>query len=177
MSNYAVSSTDLKPGWGQSNQTLAASITRAASKQTYYIVRFLVDRDRVDDAYRAYAYFRWVDDYLDQEGRERSEGLAFINRQQKLLNCGYRDTWPDNLSLEERMLADLIQGDKETDSGLQAYLRNMMAVMAFDAERRGRLISQQEHFRSVTRSVPNGSDCLGKEATALTTGARPPVAG
>jgi phytoene/squalene synthetase len=46
-------------------ETLAPSITKAASKQTYYTVRFLVDHERVADAYRAYAYFRWVDDTLD----------------------------------------------------------------------------------------------------------------
>jgi phytoene/squalene synthetase len=48
-----------------SNLGLAASITKAASKQTYYMIRFLVDRERVAEAYRAYAYFRWVDDFLD----------------------------------------------------------------------------------------------------------------
>ena len=47
--------------------TLASSITKAASKQTYYTIRFLVDRERVADAYRAYAYFRWVDDTLDSD--------------------------------------------------------------------------------------------------------------
>ena len=46
-------------------ETLATSITKAASKQTYYTIRFLADRERVADAYRAYAYFRWVDDTLD----------------------------------------------------------------------------------------------------------------
>ncbi len=48
---------------------LASSITKTASKQTYYTIRFLVDRDRVDDAYRAYAYFRWVDDVLELKFR------------------------------------------------------------------------------------------------------------
>ena len=47
--------------------SIASSITKAASKQTYYTIRFLVDRERVDDAYRAYGYFRWVDDTLDAE--------------------------------------------------------------------------------------------------------------
>ncbi len=46
-------------------QYLSPFITKAASKQTYYTIRFLVDRERVADAYRAYAYFRWVDDTLD----------------------------------------------------------------------------------------------------------------
>jgi phytoene/squalene synthetase len=42
------------------------------------------------------------------------------------------------------MLVELIRSDTEKNSGLQTYLRNMMAVMAFDAERRGRLIAQNE---------------------------------
>ena len=48
-------------------EALAPSITKAASRQTYYTIRFLVDRERVADAYRAYAYFRWVDDTLDAD--------------------------------------------------------------------------------------------------------------
>ncbi len=44
---------------------LAAKITKAASRQTYYTIRLLVDRNLVDDAYRTYAYFRWVDDALE----------------------------------------------------------------------------------------------------------------
>jgi hypothetical protein len=76
---------------------------------------------------------------------ERSKGIAFINRQQQLLDCGYRHNyWPDDLSLEERMLLHLVKRDREINSGLQAYLRHMMAVMAFDASRRGRLIFQDE---------------------------------
>ena len=42
------------------------------------------------------------------------------------------------------MLVDLIHNDKEEQSGLQIYLRNMMAVMSFDVERCGRLISEAE---------------------------------
>jgi phytoene/squalene synthetase len=56
--------------------SLAAAITSAASRQTYYTVRFLVDRPRRADAYRAYAYFRWVDDVLDGEATGGSSGAA-----------------------------------------------------------------------------------------------------
>ena len=44
--------------------TLARSISKAASRQAYQTIRLLVDRDRVTDAYRAYAYIRWVDDIV-----------------------------------------------------------------------------------------------------------------
>lgn len=42
------------------------------------------------------------------------------------------------------MLVSLVEGDREPDSGLQSYIRHMIWVMAFDAERGGRLISSGE---------------------------------
>jgi len=131
---------------------LASSITKAASKQTYYTIRFLVDHELVDDAYRAYAYFRWVDDVLDADSVsepaisvvEASERRAFIERQRVLLGKCYQGKPPPDANSYEKMLVELVHHDLEENSGLQAYLRNMMLVLDFDAKRRGRLISQVE---------------------------------
>lgn len=123
---------------------LAAAITRAASTQSYYTIRFLVDRDRVADAYRAYAYFRWVDDIIDEAACASAEKAAFLRRQQTLVEAGYGRRMPGGLCPEEQLLAEMIAADDEPESGLRLYLRNMMAVMAFDLERRGRLISAAE---------------------------------
>lgn len=127
-----------------SDAEFAARITRSASKQAYYIARVLADRDRRNDAYRAYGYFRWVDDTLDQQESDQEQLLAFVRRQQALVERCYQGDWPSDLSAEERLLADLISRDDERESGLQSYIRNMMAVMAFDANRRGRAISECE---------------------------------
>ncbi len=126
------------------HDSLAASITRTASQQTYYTIRLLADRNRAADAYRAYAYFRWVDDVLDEGTGVGLERYAFLRRQQSLLEQCYRGESPRETCAEEEMLVQLAQSDSEPDSGLQFYLRNMMAVMAFDVERRGRLVSQVE---------------------------------
>jgi phytoene/squalene synthetase len=126
------------------SQSLAIAKTKSASKQTYYTIRFLVDRERVANAYRAYGYFRWVDDVLDEQAGSTSEKNAFIQRQQALLEACYRGESWDGLGCEEWMLADLVRSEAEKNSGLQAYLRNMMGVMIFDAGRRGRLITQAE---------------------------------
>ncbi|MCC6617293.1 MAG: squalene/phytoene synthase family protein [Anaerolineae bacterium] len=159
MTNQAVVSGRLNAPWTQheynANNTvvgdktqfdhdLAARITKAASRQTYYTIHYLVDRERVADAYRAYGYFRWVDDYLDQQASQRALSLAFVERQQMLIEACYRGEQPRDLAPEEQLLADLIASDSEADSGLQAYIRNLMAVMAFDAERKGRLIDEAE---------------------------------
>ena len=66
------------------DRELAPTITKAASEQTYYTIRYLVDSERVADAYRAYAYFRWVDDTLDAETTSSAERTAFIERQKSL---------------------------------------------------------------------------------------------
>jgi hypothetical protein len=123
---------------------IAAAITKAASKQTYYTIRFLVDRDRVADAYRAYAYFRWVDDRLDQPAILRDERIAFAERQQVLVDACYRSENLPHLTLQERILVDLIRANAERNTGLELYVRNMMAVMTFDAHRRNRLITAYE---------------------------------
>ncbi len=129
-----------------SSGNLAADITKSASKQTYYTIRFFADRDRVVDAYRAYGYFRWVDDVIDEESGSGVERIAFAYRQKSLLESCYRGETPDDLCAEEWMLVDLIRNDTEKNSGLQTYLRNMMDVMIIDAKRRGQVVSQVELF-------------------------------
>ncbi len=124
--------------------SLAERITRGASRQTYHTIRLLADRDRMPDAYRTYAYFRWVDDRLDQGGLDLAGRLAFVERQEMLVERCYQGRWPRHVSDEEQMLVDLVRSDTEPDSGLQSYIRNMMAVMDFDARRRGRLVSAAE---------------------------------
>jgi hypothetical protein len=108
-----------------SDEALPAVITRTASKQTYYTIRLLVDRAWTHDAYRAYAYFRWVDDWLDERVSDRSERQAFIDRQQALVDACYQDVWPHALTVEEQMLVDLIRGDSGHSSGLQSNVRHM----------------------------------------------------
>lgn len=135
--------------------SLPARITAAASKQSYFTIRLLVDRERMIDAYRAYAYFRWVDDWLDQSPSAKSERSAFVKRQQTILDgCCNGERLGDLLD-EERMLVDLIHENPTENAGLRAYLRHMMAVMAFDADRRGRLITQEE-LEAYTRHLAMG---------------------
>lgn len=125
-------------------KNLAATITYAASKQTYYTIRLLADADRVQQGLQAYAYFRWVDDRLDLDSRSRSERLAFLERQQFILANLTAGKVVENLAPEECILAELMASEKASKSGLRIYVRNMMQVMEFDTKRRGCLVSQAE---------------------------------
>ena len=138
----------------------AAAITKAASLQTYYTVQSLVDRPLIPDAYRAYAYFRWVDDRLDQDDLSQAARFAFLHRQQTLIEQCYQGACFPGLSPEEQMIAVLIEKDREITSGLYRYIEHMMAVMAFDAARRGRLIAQEELTRYAHNLATAVTDAL-----------------
>jgi len=149
---------DMQKGFQSSPDlaSLAESITRAAGQQTYFTLRYLVDSPRVADAFRAYAYFRWIDDRVDQVALEKSERVAMMDRQKAIMERCYQGQRPGHLATEEHMLADLILADREKNSGLHAYIRLMMAVIDFDARRRGRLISAREltrYSRSLATAV------------------------
>lgn len=148
MSNPVMPATTLVTEQGQpllyTDPRLAQKITKAASHQTYYTIRWLVDRGRVPNAYRAYAYFRWVDDCLDAERLTEHERRLFAERQQRLIDSCYRGEAVADLAAEEQLLVDLVHTDTMPHSGLRAYIENMLRVMLFDATRRGRLISQAE---------------------------------
>jgi phytoene/squalene synthetase len=155
---------------------LACSITRSASLQTALTIRLLADRERIADAYRAYAYFRWVDDWLDREAAQKAERAAFISRQTSIIERSYAGVGMPDACAEEQILIDLIRGKALTNSGLSAYVRNLMAVMAFDAERRGRLISQVE-LNAYQRSLAVGVTealyyFIGQDQASSRTGAR-----
>jgi phytoene/squalene synthetase len=126
------------------NQSMAAEITKSASKQTFYTILLFVDRELVNDAFRAYGYFRWVDDILDKQTGIRSDKVAFVNRQRDLLETCYQGKKLKTLSSEELLLAEMVQNDTGKNPGLQSYLCNMMKVMEFDAERSERWISRTE---------------------------------
>jgi phytoene/squalene synthetase len=123
---------------------LAAEITLAGSRHTYYTIRGLVDRDLVRDAMCAYAYFRRLDDVIDDSRLPRHDRLALVTDQKSLMDRLYAGDHPLGLRPEEQMLAGLIAHERSEHGGLRSYLGNMMEVMAFDAGRRGRVITRGE---------------------------------
>src|SRR5579859_6569070 len=107
----SLNSPKLLSGGNESDRTSPQAITKAASKQTYYTIRFLVDPDRMKNAFRAYGYFRWLDDELDQNLSDRYDRIAFISRQQAIVENSYQGKhWPDPIA-EEQFVIDLIRSD------------------------------------------------------------------
>ena len=143
----------------ESTADLARSITWEGSRQTYFTGRLMIDRDLVDDFYRAYAYFRWADDVIDSSSHSDEERIAFIKRQRVLIDGLYNNEQPDDLTAEEEILVDLISHDRGENSGLQSFIRNMFAIIEFDAYRKGWPIGGEElvwYSNCLAKSVTDG---------------------
>jgi phytoene/squalene synthetase len=127
----------------------AAAITRDASLQSYLTIRWLADRAYRPDAFAIYAYFRWLDDTVDERVTDRDERLAFVARQRHLLARAVDGAGPADLSRdvspEEALLVGLAgRTGTSPGDGLVLALRSMLDVMEFDARRRGRPVTQDE---------------------------------
>jgi phytoene/squalene synthetase len=125
----------------------AAAITKAASLQSYLTIRWLADRAYRDDAFALYAYFRWLDDTVDERLAERDQQLAFVTRQRDLLaraadGASAADLSSLGVTPEEALLVGLARSTE--GPGLLLSLRSMLDVMEFDARRRGRPVTQDE---------------------------------
>jgi phytoene/squalene synthetase len=85
-----------------------------------------------------------VDDVVDEECQTQAERVAFIQRQIQLVERLCRNEPVGDLTPEETIIADLIDHERDESCKLHSYIRNFLAIIEFDAERKGRLISQEE---------------------------------
>jgi phytoene/squalene synthetase len=119
----------------------------------------MVDKDLRDDCFRAYGYFRWADDMVDQVCQTRGDRISFIKRQGKLVEMFYQKKRPDDLTHEEEILADLIKNDVGSSGLLKSYIRNFIAIIQFDADRKGMPISGGEldwYAKTLGKAVTDG---------------------
>jgi phytoene/squalene synthetase len=128
----------------KASATLAKAITKASSLQSYTTARLMVDQDLEEDCYRAYGYFRWVDDMVDEFCRDEAERVKFIRRQEGLVAALFRGEQPQIFEPEESILADLVSNEHGSTNLLRSYVENFLAIISFDARRKGRMIRKRE---------------------------------
>jgi phytoene/squalene synthetase len=154
---------------------LARSITRRASRQSYLTIRALADPAYRADAYALYAYFRWLDDEIDERLTTPDARLALVERQRGLVAAATSGTPLPALDPHEVLLASLLLADgrpRRDAGGALASVAAMLDVMEFDARRRGRAVAAAELDRytddlavAVTEALHH---CIGHGCAAPT---------
>jgi phytoene/squalene synthetase len=141
-------------------RSLAKSITWKGSKLTYIIGSLFVDRDLREDFFHAYAYFRWIDDIVDELSSTREERILFITRQDTLIRSLFSgETLLNNLRPEEELLVQFTRAPHHHGDKLRSFVENMFAIIKFDSHRKDRYISSAEldwYSQCLARSVVDG---------------------
>lgn len=139
---------------------LAKSIVKASSLQTYYTIKLLADPPLIYEAYKAYAYFRWLDDQIDKNITTKNKRLNFIKRQKKIIENAYNNHHQPGLTPEEKIVAELIDKDNNPHSKLGSFIYNFFSIIEFDAYRKGKYISRKElNWYSKTLGIAV-TDCI-----------------
>jgi phytoene/squalene synthetase len=140
--------------------TLAEKITRQNSWQTYLTIKWLVDPPLKEAAFRTYAYFRWLDDEIDLECDTKEKRSDLIKRQRKIVET---DQLKENdlikLKPEEKLLAEILVGNRRKDAKFISYVQNFIAIIEFDAKRRNKLVSATElawYSHTLSKAVTDG---------------------
>lgn len=127
-------------------ERLAKTITRHSSRQTYLTIKLLVNRHLQADCYKAYAYFRWLDDQVDDVLAAQKDRMEFIIKQKQLIANAYQNLTPKIENAEEQLILDLIQSNPLPNTKLANFIKNFFAIIEFDAYRKGRAITQTEYL-------------------------------
>jgi phytoene/squalene synthetase len=139
---------------------LARNITYKNSRETYFIIKLLVDKPLINDAYKAYAYFRWMDDMADDVITDSTERLKFVARQKKLINNAYNGIFIKTKFPEEELILNLIKYNSQKKSLLHSYVVNFYSIIAFDAKRHGKLVTDKQLEWYSNRIGVAVTDCI-----------------
>jgi phytoene/squalene synthetase len=139
---------------------LAKRITKSSSIQTYLTILLFADGNLAKDCFKAYAYFRWLDDQVDINLESKSKRLVFIKRQKRIISDLYQGKRIFKLSPEERIIEQLIKADTTENSKLKSFIINFFKIIEFDSERKDRFVTQKElDWYSQTLGIAV-TDCL-----------------
>ncbi|MHA1994146.1 MAG: squalene/phytoene synthase family protein [Candidatus Hodarchaeales archaeon] len=141
-------------------ERIARSYVKESHKQTYLIILLMVDKKLTDECFKAYAYFRWLDNVVDENNLPQNEVRAIISRQKELINQLYNQEKIKPTSQEEEFLIDLIRKDRNENSYLQSYIRNFTSILEFDSTRKHKIVSNDKirwYHQTVGKAV---TDCI-----------------
>jgi phytoene/squalene synthetase len=139
---------------------LARQIVFKSSWETYFIILLLADHGMVDDAFKACAYFRWVDDQIDTHLKSRKKRLSFLAKQKEIIDLSYKQIEAEVNAPEEQLIVDLIKNDRIPNSLLKSYINNFFLVLQFDAKRKWKKTTLKDllwYSKTIGKAV---TDCI-----------------
>ncbi len=122
----------------------AESITRKSTHFGYLLCKTFFKAETTLPLFQAYAYFRWLDDLVDQSNDSKESLASFMIRQKNLVTSWYNDESPQVSNLYETFIRETISHDKANELQLHSMIENFIEAIAWDVSRRYSIVSKHE---------------------------------
>jgi phytoene/squalene synthetase len=116
---------------------------KTVSPFSYYFGRLFFVSERREILYKAYGYFRWLDDIVDQAAIPRQQADEIIQRQSQLIAAWYEGR--DSLQGQdtESLMKDVIQCNRPLGCPLRPMARGFLDALSWDVQRRYTIVEQE----------------------------------
>jgi len=122
----------------------ATATTKQHNPTAYLLSNLLHDKGMTPIFCLVYAYFRWLDDYIDESGTESFLCRQMVASQKELLVEAYSDPRMSASSIRESMLVTVANFDKSRRMLLKTSIFDMFSALECDSYRRGTVVSSKE---------------------------------
>jgi phytoene/squalene synthetase len=92
----------------------------------------------------AYAYFRWLDDVLDNKDVSTEESINILARESFFISSLYENKSPQSKCIEEKYISFVICKDLLDNNGFRVIIDGFMSALSWDIKRKHRIPTQQE---------------------------------
>jgi phytoene/squalene synthetase len=122
----------------------ARRVTKETTSFGYWVGRAFFRPELNLILFTAYAYFRWLDDIIDQENISREAASRLVARQRSLTRAWYAGSDPFPSNQFEALLQGAIEYDRMSEYRLHHMIHCFLSALAWDAERRHTIVTQQD---------------------------------
>jgi len=122
----------------------ATATTKRHNPSAYWLSNLLYDKGMTPIFCLIYAYFRWLDDYIDEPNTESFVCRQMVANQKELLVGAYCNPRMSVSSTPEAMIVSVIDYDKSRGMLLKTSIMDMIAALEWDTYRRGKVVSSKE---------------------------------
>lgn len=131
----------------KSNKSLSSECGNKVRKShpfTFWYSFSFFSRSRRNTLFRAYEYFRWVDDYIDDKKTLTKDAKRLLSREIRLISTLYSHKPITPTYIFEEYISSVISEDYENRNGMQEIINGFFCALSWDVRRRNRIPTAKE---------------------------------
>lgn len=126
------------------SEVTAEAVTRKSTLFGYLLCKTFFRAENTLPLFQSYAYFRWLDDFVDQSNDSQESLVCFVLRQKNLIASWYNGESAQASNSRESFIHATINYDKTNEMQLHSMITNFIEAIEWDVSRRYSIVSKND---------------------------------